>query len=258
MVLSDERRCQPLLERGTFRTGPEWPDRPGVVRRGAISAYCSMPNDGSKDPLLTLRRYREIAPWNLHDLTAVTGALLEASGVRPTNAAAKARPSDRTVRYYVTRGLVTPPDGRGTAATYSYKHLLQVLMIKLRQMEGTPLAKIAKELGAQTGDVIERRVAAALGPNITPPSHLTLPDPQATRGRSGRAIHAWNALGQIAEAGSETSRRFATTKWHRIPIVRGLELHVHEGHPIAKHIARSNEIADAVRVAVNRALMADD
>lgn len=229
-----------------------------MVSRGPASSYCSMPDNAKKDPLLTLRQYRQIAPWNLHDFTAVTGALLEASGVRPTNAAAKAQPSDRTVRYYIARGLMAPPDGRGTAATYSYRHLLQLLVIKLRQMEGAPLSSIAQELKEQTGDVIERRVAAALGPNIAPASGLSLRDPTATRGRAGRAIHTWNALGKIADDGSETGKRFATTKWHRIPIVRGLELNVHEGHPAAKHIARSSEIADAVRLAVNRVLLSAD
>ncbi|NIQ53193.1 MAG: MerR family transcriptional regulator, partial [Gammaproteobacteria bacterium] len=83
--------------------------------------------------------YRQLAPWNLRDLATLAGALLDASGVRPINAAASAHPSERTIRFYVTRQLVTPPEGRGTAATYSYRHLLQVLAIKLRQMEGITL-----------------------------------------------------------------------------------------------------------------------
>ena len=218
-----------------------------------------MPNDAIKDPLLVLRQYRTLAPWNLHDLTAVAGALLEASGVRPTNTAARARPSHRTVRYYVTRGIVSPPEGRGTAATYAYHHLLQVLMIKLRQMEGAPLSQIAGELREQTGDVIERRVAAALGKSLPAPSRLSLREPQATRGRAGRALHSWIALGEeIDDESTETAKRLVTTKWHRIPLVRGLELHVHEGHPMAKHIARSGEIAEAVRLAVNRVILHRD
>jgi hypothetical protein len=100
----------------------------------------------SNDPLITLREYRQLAPWNLRDLATVTGAILEASGIRPINAVANARPNERTIRFYVTRGLVTPPDGRGTAATYTYRHLLQVLSIKLRQMEGATLKDIGLAL----------------------------------------------------------------------------------------------------------------
>src|SRR5690348_17448992 len=91
------------------------------------------------DPLATLREYRALAPWGLRDLAALAGGILDASGVVPVNAAARARPSERTIRFYVARGLVSPPDGRGTAAVYSYRHLLQVLAIKLRQMEGATL-----------------------------------------------------------------------------------------------------------------------
>ena len=218
-----------------------------------------MPHTAPKDPLLVLRQYSQFAPWNLHDLAAVAGALLEASGVRPTNAAARARPSDRTIRYYVARGLMGPPEGRGTAATYSYRHLLQILLIKLRQMEGAQLSQIAQELEDQTGDVIERRVASAMGPSVPFPSRLSIANPEAARGKVGRAIHSWSALGEgTGHGGAESGKRFATTKWHRVPIVRGLELHVHEGHPLAKHIPESEDIADTVRLAVNRVLMSDE
>jgi DNA-binding transcriptional MerR regulator len=218
-----------------------------------------MPYAAPKDPLLVLRQYSQFAPWNLHDLAAVAGALLEASGVRPTNAAARARPSDRTIRYYVAQGLMGPPEGRGTAATYSYRHLLQILLIKLRQMEGAQLSQIARELEEQTGDVIERRVASALGPSVPFPSRLSIANPEAARGKVGRAIHSWSALGEgTGHGGAVSGKRFATTKWHRIPIVRGLELHIHEGHPLAKHIPESEDIADAVRLAVNRILMSDE
>jgi DNA-binding transcriptional MerR regulator len=217
-----------------------------------------MSNGSAGDALLVLREYQQFAPWNLHDLTAVTGALLEASGVRPTNAAATARPTDRTIRYYVTRGIVSPPDGRGTSATYSYRHLLQVLSVKLRQMEGAALSRIAGELAEQTGDVIERRVAAALGDSLAPPSLLFLRDPDAVRGRAGQAIHSWTQDASSTPAIAEAHQPSAATKWHRIPVVSGMELHVHEDHPVAKHVGRSEDIADAVRLAVNRILMSGE
>src|SRR5256886_7180553 len=113
------------------------------------------------EPLHVLREYRHLAPWNLRDLSVLVGAILDASSVTPINAAARASPSERTIRFYVTKGLVSPPEGRGTAATYSYRHFLQLLCIKLRQMEGAALAQITKEMQDQTGDVLERRVGQA-------------------------------------------------------------------------------------------------
>jgi DNA-binding transcriptional MerR regulator len=209
----------------------------------------------SGDPLTTLREYRQLAPWNLHDLTTVAAAILEASGVRPLTASATPRPNERTIRFYVTRGLVTPPEGRGTAATYTYRHLLQVLSIKLRQMEGATLTDISRELRELSGDVLERRVAAALGASLPSFRHLPLTSHDGlARGRSGRALRAL-LLGD-AGAGEEPEDPGGTT-WRRVHISKGVELHVNDTHPLVTLGDRDREIADAVRLAVARVLGKD-
>src|SRR5205823_968963 len=71
------------------------------------------------EPLQNLREYRNLAPWNLRDLAALVGAVLDASAITPINAAARAQPSERTIRFYVTKGLVSPPEGRGTASPWA-------------------------------------------------------------------------------------------------------------------------------------------
>src|SRR2546426_8964162 len=143
------------------------------------------------DPLHVLREYRNLAPWNLRDLAGLVGAVLDGSAITPINAAARAQPRERTVRFYVTKRLVSPPEGRGTAATSSYRHFLQLLWIKLRQMEGGTLAAITKEMQDQTGDVLERRAAQVLGPSLTSPDRLPLRGRGAPpRGKSGRALPA--------------------------------------------------------------------
>jgi DNA-binding transcriptional MerR regulator len=204
-----------------------------------------------RDPLQVLREYRGLAPWNLRDLSAVVGGVLEASAVTPINAAARATPSERTIRFYVARGLVSPPEGRGTAATYSYRHFLQLLCIKLRQMEGVTLSAITKEMKDSTGDVLERRAAQSLGQSVPTPERLSL---RATgmmpRGRSGRALTAW--LVRDAEREPDT----ATTIWRRIPVARGLELHVDANHPLARLGPNDAGVADVVRQAVEKLLPA--
>src|SRR5262249_23572034 len=158
------------------------------------------------DPLTTLREYRSLAPWGLRDLAALTGGILDASGGVPVNAAARAQPSERTIRFYVGRGLVSPPEGRGTAAVYSYRHLLQVLAIKLRQMEGATLESMTREFSELTGDLIERRVATAVGPGLPRPDRLRLLQAPGTgRGRVGRAVLGW--LAPVEGAGESMSCR---------------------------------------------------
>lgn len=203
-----------------------------------------------RDPLQALREYRGLAPWNLRDLSAVVGAVLEASAVTPINAAARATPSERTIRFYVARGLVSPPEGRGTAATYSYRHFLQLLCIKLRQMEGGTLTAITKEMKDLTGDVLERRAAQALGATVPSPERLALrASGTMPRGRSGRALTAW--LVRDAERPAQSP-----TTWRRIPVAQGLELHVDASHPLARLGADDAGVADAVRQAVSKLLPA--
>lgn len=203
----------------------------------------SAPAHAPPDPLTTLREYRALAPWGLRDLAALAGGILDASGVVPVNAAARARPSERTIRFYVARGLVSPPDGRGTAAVYSYRHLLQVLAIKLRQMEGATLESMLKEFAGLTGDLIERRAASALGPGLPPPEQLPLlRTPGTGRGRVGRAVMAWLAPVEGLSAAGSVCRR--------IPIAPGVEVLMDEQHPALKLNGDPSVIAEAIRQAL--------
>ena len=200
------------------------------------------------DPLHVLREYSGLAPWNLRDLSTLVGAVLDASAVTPINAAARASPSERTIRFYVTRGLVSPPEGRGTAATYSYRHFLQLLWIKLRQMEGATLTALTKDMKDQTGDVLERRCAQVLGVSLPQPDRLALKGADAMpRGRSGRALTAWLTRDTTKEAGLPTT-------WRRIPVTRGVELHVDADHPLARVGPGDAGVADVVRQALAKLL----
>jgi len=201
-----------------------------------------------QEPLHILREYRNLAPWNLRDLAALVGAVLDASAVTPINAAARAQPSERTIRFYVTKGLVSPPEGRGTAATYSYRHFLQLLWIKLRQMEGATLVTITKEMQDQTGDVLERRAAQALGASLPVPDRLPLRSKGVPpRGKSGRALTAWIARDAERDPDSPSS-------WRRIPVGRGVELHVDTAHPLARLGPEEAAVAEAVRQALAKLL----
>ena len=198
---------------------------------------------GHRDPLQALREYRPLAPWNLRDLSAVVGAVLEASAVTPINAAARATPSERTIRFYVARGLVSPPEGRGTAATYSYRHFLQLLCIKLRQMEGATLETMTREFAGLTGDLIERRVAGVLGPALPRPERLALLQAPGTgRGRVGRALLGWLAPVE-GPAGTATACR-------RIAVTPGIDVLIDEQHPVLRLNGDVEAIAEALRQAL--------
>src|SRR4026207_756689 len=120
----------------------------------------------AESPVTLLRAHSRHAPWNARGLAAHVTALVDAAGMRPTNASARAAPSARSVRFYVANGLLDRPEGTGTAATYNYRHLLQLLAIKIRQREGATLEAIKGEMKDITGDALERRIATSLAPAL--------------------------------------------------------------------------------------------
>ena len=138
----------------------------------------------AESPIALLRAHARHAPWNARGLAAHVTALVDAAGVRPTNASARAAPSARSIRFYVANGLLARPEGTGTAATYNYRHFLQLLAIKIRQREGVTLDVIKKEMAELTGDSLERRVAsslaAALGATIETRRQATDDEPSAS------------------------------------------------------------------------------
>lgn len=176
----------------------------------------------AEPPVALLRAHARHAPWNARGLAAHATALVDAAGIRPTNASARAVPSARAVRFYVASGLIDHPEGRGTAATYHYRHLLQLLAIKVRQREGQTLDGIKREIGELTGDLLEKRIAQSIAPALV------------------------SGADRSVLAGSDEP-----VAWHRIVVSEGIELSVRSDSPAARPSAMI-AIREAVRAAMGR------
>lgn len=125
------------------------------------------------------------------------------------------------MRFYISNGLMDRPHGLGTAATYDYRHLLQLLAIKLWQRQGQSLEWIKKELPGLTGDALERKIAAALAPALSA-SSADAPEENGT-------VH----------------------QWKRLPVVDGVELHVRDDVDASRDDALL-AMREAVRAALGR------
>ena len=180
------------------------------------------------DPLTVLREYRTLAPWSLRDLAAPRRGAARRLG-RGAGERGRPGPTQRA-HHPVLRdpGLVSPPDGRGTAAVYSYRHLLQVLAIKLRQMEGATLEALNREFAGMTGDLIERRVAGGSARPCRARSGWPCCRPPGTgRGRVGRAV-------LLAGSRRSTGAAASGSLCRRIAVVPGIELLIDEQHPVLR------------------------
>lgn len=204
-------------------------------------------NPAARDPLDGLRAYQALDPWSLRDLAALAGTLLEASAVVPVNATARTRPSERTIRFYVTQGLVDSPDGRGTAAVYRYRHLVQVLAIKLRQMEGASLEQVREGFSLRDPDDLEMWVAGALGAGVPAPEELgPLSIGSDTRGRTRRVL---GGDGDSASQPSSGERK--STLIRRFTVAPGAELALEVTHPLFRHTASDDSVARAIATALD-------
>lgn len=71
--------------------------------------------------------------------------------------------SERTVRYYITEGLLPPSQGSGLAASYTQYHLYILLAIRWMKNQYLPLAEIRQRLqNLTTAELKEIALQAAL------------------------------------------------------------------------------------------------
>ena len=175
-----------------------------------------------ESPVALLRAHGRFAPWNARGLAAHIAGLVDAVGISPTNASARAAPSARAVRFYVANRLMDRPEGAGTSATYGYRHFLQLLAIKIRQREGFNLEVIGKEMRDTTGDALERRVAQWLSTAL--------------------------AAGVPAAARDDEN---GVRAWRRVVVADGVELHVRDDSRAA-HDDALIALRESLRTALGR------
>lgn len=75
----------------------------------------------------------------------------------------RARVTPRTVRYYISQGLLASPEGRGPAARYDETHLSRLLLIRQLQRQHLPLAEIRRRLGELSDGEVRSLVEANPG-----------------------------------------------------------------------------------------------
>ena len=125
-----------LAERrpGTGRTPPADAD----LKRGRL-----LPRGSAAKPAAMPDRHR----YTMGDLEALTGF------------------NARTIRFYISQGLLPPAHGRGPGATYDPGHLLRLQAIRHLKERFLPLDEIKRQLG----DLSDEGIAAMLQIEMAPP-----------------------------------------------------------------------------------------
>jgi DNA-binding transcriptional MerR regulator len=86
-----------------------------------------------------------------------------------TDLARLADVTPRTIRYYISQGLLAAPTGSGQAARYGEGHLARLRLIRRLQKEHLPLAEIRSRLGRLSDNELDALLADEDSINAPPP-----------------------------------------------------------------------------------------
>lgn len=165
--------------------------------------------------------------------------------------AEKAGVSLRTIRYYVTEGLLPPPSGSGKTRQYGYEHTIRLKLIKHLQAEYIPLKLIKSQIEklsltemeallkkAASKPKMADQIQEKLGPRQLLSAILS-PEPRPTHRTLLR-----ESLPPIRRLETPVPRGY----WRRVPIAPGVELH----YQVENDSKRDRIIGDVIDYALDR------
>lgn len=175
------------------------------------------------------------------ELAAEAAKILAESGLEQARGTVSDVPDERTIRYYLAEGLVSPAEEKqGTASVFGYRHLLQLLVVKKLQSEHLPIRKIRelvevrevreleRLLGLERGASNKNEALSYLEKLLTKPAP---PNPVSSAGRLNFSSAAPLSMPQSAAAPPSSSiTQSSGGAWERIEIEPGLELHIQGGY----------------------------
>jgi DNA-binding transcriptional MerR regulator len=160
--------------------------------------------------------------------------------------------STRTVYYYVSEGLLPPPEGGGPATTYTDDHLARLRLIRRLKGEYLPLAEIRRRVAGLSSGEVAGLLAEPVAP---PPSEdaraylarvLDTKDPARASPERRLAESSPLTMAAPATAGRAEPSAPPVEEWRRIRIDPDLELHVrrHAGPQVRRNLTG---IVEAIR-----------
>lgn len=172
------------------------------------------------------------------ELAKQAARILSEIGTTQDRGTVSEMPDERTLRYYLAEGLLSPAsDKQGTASVFGYVHLLQLLVVKKLQSEHLPIRKIKELVGGRTERELERLLGLDARKTGAKNETLSYLEKLLTRSTSPAASSS-APRNQNFDSPAATNRPAPNlaaqrhsapsglASWSRVEIEPGLELHV--------------------------------
>lgn len=191
-----------------------------------------------------LNKYEGREDLRLDELLDAANSLMEAvAPVQPSDRVTETL-SERTLRYYISQGLVDRPSGKeGASALYGYRHLLQLLALKRLQASYLPVKKIREIVPQSTNDALRAIISGGEQGGVMETGSLSSTSPRdsaiafldsisqdrpVTRSSQSRGAPPPSspALNVQSPSGTAGSTPPAAQSWERYALDDGIELHI--------------------------------
>lgn len=98
----------------------------------------------------------------LPEFAQTGGKILEEMALDQARGTVTSVPDERTIRYYMSEGLIqTPEEKQGTASVFEYRQLLQLVTVKKLQAEHLPIRKIRELVAGKSEQELETLLGVA-------------------------------------------------------------------------------------------------
>ena len=159
----------------------------------------------------------------LPEFARVSEQILAEMGLEQERGTVTSVPDERTIRYYMTEGLIqTPGERQGTASVFGYLNLLQLLTVKKLQAEHLPIRKIRELVAGKSEQELEIMlgVRGTGGRKTEAKQYLETLLASAPSRPPSQQLDAAAAPPPLLQASAHTH------SWQRVEIEPGLELHI--------------------------------
>jgi DNA-binding transcriptional MerR regulator len=166
-----------------------------------------------------LQKFAQTQPtWTLEEFAQVINVLLpQYLPEEKLNARVREEITPRLIRHYTTLNMLDAPLKEGREARYTYRHLLQILIVRRLLIDGHSTGAIDQlattSSNAELEAVLEGGVQFTISPSNMAMAYL-------------KQIAPLDTSVQTTQISPRTDNESTSHQWSRVEIFPGLELHV--------------------------------